>query len=81
MTRWYQLNEKEIASIAAAGLIDLANNLGFQDKESESDFAKKCRDLATDNEDFTPEYSGPVSECEDGMAWVMTWELVDPRED
>ena len=81
MAHWYQLNEKDVAAIAAAGLIDIANNLGFQNKEIESEFAAKCRDLARDDEGFTPEHGGPISERKDGMVWVMTWELVDPRED
>jgi hypothetical protein len=74
---YLQICTDQIATMEAAGLGELAAKLRSDIVEIDSEKANDCREAARDNEDHTPEWSGPVSFCEDGKAWVMTWELVD----
>ena len=76
-TYYLQVTTDQIAAIEAAGLKELAASMRESVAEIESEDSNACRSNAKDNEGFTPEWSGPVSFCEDGKAWVMTWELVD----
>jgi hypothetical protein len=74
---YFQLCTNDIAAIEAAGLGELAAKMRADAAEIDSEEASDCRENASDNEGFTPEWSGPVAFCDDGKAWVMTWELVD----
>jgi hypothetical protein len=74
---YLQVSTDQIAAIEAAGLTDLAKTMRDDCAYIDSPEASDCRQNARDNEGFTPEWSGPVSFCDDGKAWVMTWELVD----
>jgi hypothetical protein len=77
--RYYylQITTDQIAAMEAAGLTDIAAALRADIAEIDSEDALACRANARDDEGFTPEHAAPVSYCEDGKAWVMTWELVD----
>lgn len=74
---YLQISTDDVAAIEVAGLSELAAKLRSDVAEIDSQESADCRANAQDNEGFTPEHSGPVSFCDDGKAWVMTWELVD----
>jgi hypothetical protein len=76
MRHWVTISETDMALIRSA-LPDLWQRLSDDIAENASPAAVACKDQATDDDGHTPEWDGAVSFCEDGKAWVMTWELVD----
>lgn len=73
---WLYLSENELRHVAQAHP-ELGVRLWASVAEDNTEAANACRGQARDDDEFTPEWDGAVSFCDDGKAWVMTWELVD----
>lgn len=73
---WFHLSDQELLTMAQR-CPEFGERVLEAVAEDKSEAAKACQNEARDDENFTPEWDGAVSFCEDGKAWVMTWELVD----